>query len=40
MVTYSHFNHSETYLAQHTDTWEALFNRVMNTRVQKVAGNF
>ena len=40
MVRFNHFNHSETYFAQHTDTWEALLNRVMNTWVPKVAGNF
>lgn len=40
MVKFNHFNRSETCLAQHTDTWEALLNRVMNTWVPNVAGNF
>jgi len=40
MVKFNHFNHSEPYLAQHTVTWVALLNRVMNTCVPKVAGNF
>ena len=39
MVKFSHFNHSKTYLAQRTDTWEALLSKVMNNRVPKVAGN-
>lgn len=40
MVRFKHFNNSETYLAQHTDTWEALLNRVMNIWFPEVAGNF